>query len=72
MLGARGDFMTTIRTDQIQCRADEAAATPYQFEHDGRRVTVLALDQASADATFADWRAGRIRGEAQETVELFQ
>ena len=65
--------MTTIRTDQIQCRADEAAATPYSYEHDGQPVTVLALDQASADETFADWKAGRIRADdVAATKDLFR
>ena len=64
--------MTTIRTDQIQCRADEAAATPYSYEHDGQPITVLALDQASADETFADFAAGKSRAsERGDVVQLF-
>ena len=65
--------MTTIRTDQIQCRADEATATEYRYEHDGQAVTVLAWDKASADDAFADWRAGRCRREDMaDTEELFR
>ena len=64
--------MTTIRTDQIQCRADEAAATTYEYEHDGKAITVLALDQASADETFADFAAGKSRAaEREDVTQLF-
>ena len=40
--------MKTIKSESIKCKADEASAITFNFEHDGIEYSVLTYDKAGA------------------------
>lgn len=48
----------TINAPEIQCRADEAASTPYEIEKGGTSLIVRAYSRKSAEEAAEAWLRG--------------